>query len=252
MLAERVEERTIELKRALLDKDAFLFAMSTEVNSPVTAILGFSELLKRLSKREDAHYRYVDQICRYAQIVSSRFQELMNVVSIEGQSNELNYELVDLEALCKEVLAEHQSDAERGGAVITMQFKLAVKSLWLDVPRVRLVVDKVIESALLKCNRSCSLKVVVGLDEGSQQLQFDFHHFLSTSQPVEELYGIPSAAYREDPIKLLNSENFDIEAMLVERAVGLLNGEITKEIPEAGQCRINIKLPLLQHPGRVI
>ena len=97
MLAERVEERTIELKKALLDKDAFLFVMSQEVNSPVTAILGFSELLKRLSKREDAHYRYVDQIYRYAQIVSSRFQELISVVSIEGQSNELNFESIDLE-----------------------------------------------------------------------------------------------------------------------------------------------------------
>ena len=133
-----------------------------------------------------------------------------------------------------------------------MQFNLAVKNLWLDVPRIRLVVDNVIKSALQKCNQSCALNIVVALDEGSQNLKFEFHLHVLSKQIAEELYGVPRLRQQEEPSKLLNSENFDLEAMLIERAVALLNGEIIKEKPEKGQYRVIIEVPLLQRPDTVI
>lgn len=113
-LAQRVEERTAELKAANRELDSFAYAVSHDLRAPVRAMAGFSQALiedygNQLS--DDARV-YLNQIS----IAALRMGELIEGLLVLSRSTraEMHHDSIDLSDMASNILAElAQADPQR-------------------------------------------------------------------------------------------------------------------------------------------
>lgn len=105
-LAERVEERTAELKAANEELDSFAYAVAHDLRGPLRAMGGFSQaLLEDYGERLTGEARvYLDQI----NAASLRMGELIEGLLVLSRSTrtELRRDSIDLTGLSRRILAE--------------------------------------------------------------------------------------------------------------------------------------------------
>jgi len=230
-----------------------LSAMSEEISAPVSAIQGFSELLKRLSSTEASNYRYIEQIYRYSQSLSVRFGELMSVVSLNEKRNELDYKTIDLEAFVRTTLQKFDGLVANGDVQIKQRYDLPTQMLWMDVKRTQLIIKNICEVAYQKVKSGGKFDVEVSHQNEGHQLRFKFAIWKNLDKPQTKKYGIPYQNSRPQTTDKSLRETFDLDIMLVERAVELLHGTMTREWFDEDQlCSILIEIPILQHQEQLI
>ncbi|MFD2273837.1 histidine kinase dimerization/phospho-acceptor domain-containing protein [Undibacterium arcticum] len=105
-LAQRVEERTAELKAANQELDSFAYAVSHDLRAPLRAMIGFSQaLIEDLGEQlsDDARVD-LDQI----NIASLRMGELIDGLLVLSRSTraELRHEAIDLSGMADGILAD--------------------------------------------------------------------------------------------------------------------------------------------------
>ena len=113
-LAQRVEERTAELKAANLELDSFAYAVAHDLRAPLRALNGFSRaLMEDLGEQLPGDARAdLDQI----NLASLRMGELIDGLLVLSRSTraELRHDTIDLSAMANDILAElAQADPQR-------------------------------------------------------------------------------------------------------------------------------------------
>ncbi len=105
-LAQRVEERTAELKAANLELDSFAYAVAHDLRAPLRALSGFSRaLMEDLGGQLSGDARsYLDQI----NLASLRMGALIDGLLVLSRSTraELRHDTIDLSAMANGILAE--------------------------------------------------------------------------------------------------------------------------------------------------
>lgn len=113
-LEQRVQKRTRELEDANKELEAFAYSVSHDLRAPLRAIEGFSSLLGKEMKDDDAGTtaHYLDRIVFNARRMNQLIDDILRLSRISGLA--LEFSDVDLSALAADVLAELQGqDAER-------------------------------------------------------------------------------------------------------------------------------------------
>ncbi len=105
-LAQRVEERTSELKAANLELDSFAYAVAHDLRAPLRAISGFSRaLMEDLGEQLSGDARVdLDHI----NLASLRMSELIDGLLVLSRSTraELRHDTIDLSAMANGILTE--------------------------------------------------------------------------------------------------------------------------------------------------
>lgn len=111
VLEEKIEERTIDLKKtseqaqkANMAKSEFLSRMSHELRTPLNAILGYSELLlsDTVDKLSDNHRYEVEVTLRAGMHLLSLINEVLDLSSIEAGKISISKDEVSLDHVIKE------------------------------------------------------------------------------------------------------------------------------------------------------
>lgn len=113
-LAQRVEERTAELKAANLELDSFAYAVAHDLRAPLRAMSGFSRaLMEDLGGQLSGEVRAdLDQI----NLAGLRMGQLIDGLLVLSRSTraELRHDTIDLSAMANDILAElAQADPQR-------------------------------------------------------------------------------------------------------------------------------------------
>tara|TARA_B110000037_G_scaffold180509_1_gene207215 strand:+ start:72 stop:1073 length:1002 start_codon:yes stop_codon:yes gene_type:complete len=99
----------------------FVAAVSHELRTPVTSILGFAEtMLDHVDLNETSVYM-VEAIKRNAERLSTLFQELLHLYRIEARESDLPLERVEIDEMVREVVGDHQMEADRRNIEISIQ-----------------------------------------------------------------------------------------------------------------------------------
>jgi signal transduction histidine kinase len=131
LVRDVTQERDLERRR-----DAFVAVASHELRTPMTTVLGFSELLLRRDLPEATRRQWLTRIHQETQRLTAIVSDLLNVSRIQSGKLVLNREPLLLQGVVDEVLAVVTPTTERH------QFKVDVPA---DTPAVMADRDKLIQ-----------------------------------------------------------------------------------------------------------
>ena len=103
-LEARIQQRTIELERAVQAKSQFLANMSHEIRTPLHGVLATLELIRQ-TELAVTQQRFVETARRSAEALLNVIDEVLDLSKIEAGRVELERSLFDLRTLVEEVTA---------------------------------------------------------------------------------------------------------------------------------------------------
>ena len=101
-LEARIQQRTIELERAVQAKSQFLANMSHEMRTPLNGVLGMLELVRQ-PELGSTQQRFVETARRSAETLLSLINEVLDLSKVEAGRVELEHSAFDLRIIVEEV-----------------------------------------------------------------------------------------------------------------------------------------------------
>ena len=168
---EVLEEKNAELERANAHKDDFIAKMSHEFRTPLTAIIGFSELLKDDARgAADARNTrqqldYLDLILDSGHHILSLVNDLLDMSKIRVGMMALQPEPVDFVRLATEALRVVENAAEKKN--LRLEVGTLEQSLWLeaDARKVKQIFYNLLANAVKFTPAGGRVRLTVAEDE---------------------------------------------------------------------------------------
>lgn len=177
-LQKKVEERTHELtlqtQKALAankSKDHFLANMSHEMRTPLTAIMGFSDLVSSGVDPKESE-EFLDTIRRNAQHLLSLIDDILDFSRIESGKVAIDRAPVEIHELVQNIVSSFQPTIEKKGIEFRLRMAKALpKTLLTDATRLRQIITNLLANAIKFTERGC-VELSVGMvdDRGQPQL----------------------------------------------------------------------------------
>jgi PAS domain S-box-containing protein len=157
LLAQRVEERTVELRAANLElaraarlKDEFLASMSHELRTPLNAILGMSETLQELvyGPLNEEQLDSLHTIEESGRHLLSLINDILDVSKIEAGKLELQIGPVSIESTCRASMQFIKQEAHEKRIKISLTHDSAVTTLQADGRRLKQILVNLLSNAV--------------------------------------------------------------------------------------------------------
>lgn len=136
-------ERAMEELRALSQMDraasSFVSAVSFEMRTPLTSILGFSEMLVAREMEPEKEREYVGIIAREAQNLSRLVEDLLDISRLESGKLQLQKEVVGLQRLLETSMS--LLDSSREPISVRASIPGDLSPVMVDVQRMKRVFD---------------------------------------------------------------------------------------------------------------
>lgn len=224
-------------------KNAFLGMAAHELNTPLAAILGFSELL---AFADDEHSIAPEQQDEYVKLIHNKALELSRLVDdlldisrVEaGQPLILDYESVRLDELLREVVRPYQEKSQRHH--FELHFTTAQTEIAADKGRIRQVFNNLISNAVKYSPQGGLIKVTLGNQNGGCRLSVVDQGIGMTAEQVEHMFD---KFYRAD------SSNTAVHGVglgmsIVRHIIQAHQGDIRVESQPGVGTAIHVELPL--------
>ena len=164
-LEQRVRDRTAELKAANEDLERFSHVMAHDLRSPLVAIEGFADLLRRGGgeSMDDKHKHYLDRIQAGAARMAEMIDALLALADVSRAP--LKIQTLDLSAIADKALSDcRQRDPQR-------KVKAVVESSLVgqgDARMIATVMANLIGNAWKHTARNPEAEIVVGMEPSAQ------------------------------------------------------------------------------------
>jgi signal transduction histidine kinase/ligand-binding sensor domain-containing protein len=119
---QRLEQKNIELHKAMLAKDGFLASMSHELRTPLNGIIGFTEFLvdQKPGPLNPKQKEYLSDVLNSARHLLSLITDLLDLAKIGSGKVTLNIEPVVFQNVVEEVRATLRPLAEKKGLELNL------------------------------------------------------------------------------------------------------------------------------------
>jgi signal transduction histidine kinase/ActR/RegA family two-component response regulator len=145
--AERLRESEAALQRANVAKDEFLATLSHELRTPMTAIMGWSQMLSEGGLDDAAQGEAIDAIRRSASVQAQLIDDLLDVSRITAGKMQIEPEPVELARVVQAAIDTVRSAAETKGIHLEADID---EGIWIngDERRLQQVVWNLITNAV--------------------------------------------------------------------------------------------------------
>ena len=164
---QALEEAEQSARQANRFKSAILTNLSHAVRTPLTAILGYADVLE--DKVEGEARRFAAQIRKSSQRLQETYSALLELAELEASSRELSRERVDLAAVASMVVQTYHTLAETQD--VSLQFDPPTTTCVgsFDREGVVRIVEELVENALLVTGAGGEVRVAVAAtDDGAR------------------------------------------------------------------------------------
>lgn len=172
---KRGEEDLVQAKRsaetASEQKSEFLSRVSHEIRDPLTAIIGFSDIMieERFGKIENPKYQdYLKDINRSGVHVLDLVNDLLDISKIEAGKMEMSYEAVDLNQLAGETVALLQPQANAKRIIIRTSLSRAVPKVVADTRSIRQIILNLVSNAIKHSPKNSQVIVSTVYEENGE------------------------------------------------------------------------------------
>jgi PAS domain S-box-containing protein len=173
-LEQRVQERTMQLERALRAKDEFLANMSHELRTPLNAVLGLSESLaeQAAGPLNEKQQRYVKTISESGNHLLSLINDILDLARIEAGQVVLNVAEVDVMQVCQASLRIINQLAHKKEQEVRLDVQDGIGSIWVDERRLKQILVNLLSNAVKFTPAGGTLGLEVRGDQREKQVMF--------------------------------------------------------------------------------
>ncbi|HVZ33508.1 MAG TPA: ATP-binding protein, partial [Polyangiaceae bacterium] len=167
---DRVARQSAELELKL--RDEFIATMSHELRAPLSAILGWAEILRDQDSSEERRAKALEVIQRNAKAQTRLIADLLDVSRIATGS--FRVELEALETVGPMVQSAVESllpSAQRAGIVMSASVDEPAGPVFADAQRLQQVVWNLVANALKFTPREGSIQVLCGVVDGALRIR---------------------------------------------------------------------------------
>src|SRR5216683_1727948 len=200
----QLRETNAELSRASQFKSEFLAKMSHQLRTPLTAIIGFCEVLSQGMDGELTHDQAQDigEILKSGLVLLELVNEILDLSKIEAGKMQLAVQEVDLPSVVDQVIGSMRHMAETKALKLTYDLSPAVRTVVGDPARVREVLTNLVSNAIkftpagsvairsMPAGAMAEISVLdtgIGIEPGAHKRIFE--EFLQANDTVSRTYG---------------------------------------------------------------
>ena len=172
---KKTEQELVKARKQAEDssehKTHFLSQVSHEIREPLTAIIGFSDIMleERFGPVGNERYRdYLRDINRSGGHVLDLVNDLLNISKIESGKLELEFEAVDLGRLVSETVSLLQPQANRRRIITRTSLSQAVPKVVADARSIRQVILNLVGNAINHSPENTQVIVSTALEENGE------------------------------------------------------------------------------------
>jgi signal transduction histidine kinase/CheY-like chemotaxis protein len=148
ILTEKYKQKQEEAQNATIEKSNFLANMGHEIKTPLTGIIGLSELLLQ-TKLDNTQAPLVQNINHSSELLQRLLNDILNLSKLEAGKIELEENEVSIEKTLNDIKVLFQKQALEKNLNIEVNFdKLIAKSHLLDELRLRQVISNFINNSI--------------------------------------------------------------------------------------------------------
>lgn len=237
----RIQRQNLELIKAARIKSAFLATMSHELRTPMNAIMGFSQILLRLSKGplNDYQHDMVQRIFDNGKHLLLLLNDLLDLSRIEAGRLELRPEPVDLAGLVTETVEELRSLAEEKQLTLIVDFQLQDSKVVNDANRLRQVLVNLLSNAIKFTDQG---KVQVTVKAREEVILIDVED-TGIGIASEEIAHIFDAFSQVDQTSTRKHSGTGLGLAIVDSLVRMMQGRVSvTSKPGQGTC-FRVQIP---------
>lgn len=159
LLCRNFEEMGKRLKKSEDNQQELIQAISHDVKTPLTSIIGYSKRLTEGKVKEEKKENYYETIYKRATDLKLLLEELEDYSSINS-SSKYNKKLINCSELFENISEELKAEAESKGAVLIYSNKID-KNLTanFDVNKIRRVFMNLVQNSLKYAGDSCDINI---------------------------------------------------------------------------------------------
>lgn len=236
--ARVAEEARVEAQRANEEKTRFLARLSHDLRSPMTGILGMSELLGE-TKLDADQAEYVDVIVRSGRFLGEMVSQLLDLSRLELGGEQFERVPLDTAAICEEAMliirplaGEHlqlHSRVEGEGSVSVRGDRLALLQILVNLLGNAVKFTQQGQVAVLMQRKAETVELRVE-DDGPGVAE----------ELIESVF--------EPYVRSGDADGFGLGLAIVARLVAAMDGTVRVENRSEGGARFVVGLPASQEP----
>lgn len=149
-LAERaLKEKNDALRKADELKNDFVQHVSYELRSPLTNIIGFTDLLKTpgIGDLNDRQAEYVDHISTSSSILLTIVNDILDLATVDAGIMQLSYNETDIDDLLDDVSMQIADRLQENGVTLEINAPSGLGSIIADQQRLKQILIKLITNA---------------------------------------------------------------------------------------------------------
>ena len=157
--------RYAEMRDAAVRRDRFFSAMSHDLRTPITAIVGYSELLQDgiVGELTERQLEMVERICQVSGHLSQLVNDILDLAKLDAGRMEFQLQPMELGELLDGAIAAVEPQAAAKGLRVQVEGPLDAQ-VSVDPPRVRQILVNLLSNAV-KFTDSGEVRVTAGVDE---------------------------------------------------------------------------------------
>jgi two-component system NtrC family sensor kinase len=162
-----------QLKEVDRLKTNFVANVSQDLRSPLTAIMGYVELLSRAGKLNETQETFVDRIMLSAQSINSEITDLLDLSRIETSSSEINYDHVLLSTLLNYAIATLEGQLAAKQIDLIVEIEADMPQVWGNAQRLKQMIRNLLDNAMQFTPEQGRIKVTLRADDNLVMLQIE-------------------------------------------------------------------------------
>ncbi len=128
-------------------KTEFVHTVSHDLRSPLTTILGYVDLIKRVGEVNATQDDYIGRVQASVRQISNLISEVLDLGKIEGRMSEF-FELTSLEPIIQGVLADHQEELDTKGQRVEVLLSGNFPAIYTDPTQIRQMFENLLGNAI--------------------------------------------------------------------------------------------------------